>query len=141
MAVKKLMTVKTLAKILGVTIEALYGRIRRGNFPEGCILSMPTLGNKNSIRIDIDNLSNHYPGIRRLLYEKEGGGASKTMYTLDEFSKKLSISKSTMRRRINDGTFPFVELPGNGELRVMRIDAVEFVRKFPHFKSLLSSED
>lgn len=141
----KLISIKALSNLLGVSKQSIHGKITRGSIPKECLVELE-VGSRKNIRVDIELLMKRKPRIKRILEKNDtesNGGSEKrrrkNLITIGDFSRTLGLSVSSVYRHIDEGLYPFVELPSSGLRRKIRILRDKTILKFPQLERALDT--
>ena len=127
------MTINDLANALMITRQSIRLKLKQGLINKLCVMS--SLGDgKHIYRFDPIKLKLCHPKLKPIIEHYLLRDETQRFYTISDFAKKAKISRTTVRRRIDDKKIPAIEIPSVGKKKLFRIDSTIFVEQHPEYK-------
>ncbi len=137
----KLISIKLLGSLLGISKQGIHNKISRGIIPKECIFSLK-IGNRKSVRVDLDFLVEKKPQLKAVIeinkIKAQHNKESTNLIQIGKFAEALGLSVSSVYRHVDNGLYPFTELPSFGDKRKIRILKNETMDKFPQLKRIIT---
>ena len=124
----KLISVRELANILKVTMSWVHDKIKNEIIKPEWVIKLPPQSPTSPLRINYDNLVEAFPDIK-IMNENEGA-----VLRVEDLAEVLSLKPKTVYLKVNQGVYPTFTLPSYKDRKVVRINRLALVKKFPELE-------
>lgn len=136
-----LVSIMEFCEITGLKRYQVARKIENNVFPEGAIVSLPTVSKTRYLKIDIELIADHNPGFRDLLKEKKVILFKKNnLLTIQQVAEALNCHAATIYHRVIQGLYPYVDIGKkrkDGKKTLIMISKDETLKKYPQLMPYL----
>jgi hypothetical protein len=124
----KLISVRELAEILKVTMSWVHDKIKNEIIKPEWVIKLPPQSSTSPLRINYDNLVEAFPDIKTMSENPN------CVLKVEDLAGVLNLKPKTIYLKVNQGVYPTFTLPSYKDRKVVRINKLELIKKFPELE-------